>query len=194
MPTTCWADARRRGGVAVLAVAGLAGLAGPARASGGEAPLSVEGTLAAPGKTALVVKGAGAPLRIVVARGNGVPAGAPPDAVQVLGRVGDGALLVLETYPSRLNGGAGACGAGEERIVRALRLAPAPAAGTWQLRVASCWQSLEPDAAAPGQGLEWNPASATLVVRWISGPGTVPGSKAYRVAPDGRVKEVKPPA
>lgn len=187
MPTTCWARA--------LNTAALLLACAAAAASAGAPEPRVEGSLAAPGRTALVVHGVGAqPVRVQVARGDGVPPKAAPDAVKLLGRVGSSALVVLETYPSRLNAGAGACGAGEERIVRVLRLSPAPAAGTWQLRVASCWQSVEPDASAPGQGIEWDAANATLVLRWISGPGGAPGTKAYQVAPDGRVKEVKAPA
>lgn len=114
-----------------------------------------------------------------------VPPAAPLLSVQLLAAT-DAWLLVRDSYPSRLNQGQGACGAGEEVFLRVLRLQPARQ--TLQVKLASCWQNLELDASAPGEGVWWDAAGQTLQVRWL--PGSAPSrlSRRWRVGPDGAVQ------
>lgn len=101
-----------------------------------------------------------------VPRDRHVPPDAPVLSAQVLAST-DRWLLVRDSYPSRLNQGQGACGAGEEVFLRVLRLQPPKQ--TLQLKLASCWQNLELDPAATGEGVAWDAASQTLSVQWLPG-------------------------
>jgi len=172
----------------------LLAAAGPLWADAGSELPRVDAEMAAPGRTRLVVRPAVGPARnVVVARDRDVPAGARADAVAVLGAVGGTVLVVVETYPSRLNGGGGACGAGEERFLRVLRLQPPPAKATYSRKLASCWKELTLDPEAPDGGLSWSAAAGELLIQWFSGPdGGGPQKLLLRVGSDGRVLEVKP--
>jgi len=153
----------------------------------------VQAELAAPGRTRLrITFAAQAPQSLVVARDAQVPAQAEADRVDVVAALDTGVVVLVETYPSRLNGGAGQCGAGEERFLRVVSTAP-PAHQTYSRKLASCWRDTLLDTEFGDEGLRWSPASRELRIEWLSGPtGGKPESLTLRVAPDGRVKEVKP--
>lgn len=120
-----------------------------------------------------------------VPRDRHVPSDAAVLSVQVLAST-DRWLLVRDSYPSRLNQGQGACGAGEEVFLRVLRLQPPKQ--MLQLKLASCWQNLALDPSAPGDGVAWDAASQTLRVRWLTGPaGHGGGQRQWLLQPDGDV-------
>jgi hypothetical protein len=127
----------------------------------------------------------GAPVKRVwqLPRDAQVPPRAPVLEAQLLAAT-DRWLLVRDSYPSRLNQGQGACGAGEEVFLRVLRLQPPKQ--TLQLKLASCWQNLELDPSAPGEGVAWDAARQTLQVRWLSGPaGQGAEQRQWLLQPDG---------
>lgn len=179
MRMRCWASA------ALLACSAALASGGPA------AP--VQADRAAPGHTRLTVADAeGRVVTLTVPRDARVPAAAAPAKPKRLGDVGGNAVLVVDTYPSRLSGGAGPCGAGEEQFLRVLRLAPAPARQTLQLKLASCWDELELQAESGSGGLTWNADAGELTIDWLNGPKGGPEQRRLRVRRDGRVETLAP--
>ena len=205
MPTVSWVD---RAAWGVLCSASLVGpamaWAAAAASAPADAPSSGAASAAAPAY-AVQARTAGAgqtrweaswpastggtgPLKQVwlLPRDAKVPPRAPVLEAQLLAAT-DRWLLVRDSYPSRLNQGQGACGAGEEVFLRVLRLQPPKQ--TLQLKLASCWQNLELDSAAPGEGVWWDAASQTLQVRWLQAPaGQDAPLRHWRLAPDGAVQ------
>src|SRR3954471_17183360 len=132
MRTVCSASAL----VAALAL----GVGAAAQADGG----TVQAAAAGPGKTRLsFARTPSRPASLVVSRDAVVPAAAQPQAAAIVGRVGDDVVIVTDDYRSRLNLGGGQCGAGEERFLRVIRLAPKPAQETYRVKLASCWDDIE---------------------------------------------------
>lgn len=160
--------------------------------AGGEPDTGVRAESAGAGKTRLVFNGGRGPV-LVVARDAAVPAQARPAGVQVVATVGEQVLVLADSYPSRLNQGQGPCGAGEERFLRVVRLAPAPARQTWQVKLASCTQDIELQGEFAQGGIAWLPETSELRIQWLSGPTRqAPESRRLHVDRDGRVKELKP--
>lgn len=172
MPTRSWASAL----VAAVALAAAAA----AVADG----IAVRASPAGPGRTRLELSQPRA-ATLVVTRDEVVPANARPAGVSMVAAVGDAVAIVVDRYPSRLNLGAGACGAGEERFLRVLRLAPKPARETWRVKLASCWQNVEPK----DDGVHWDSASGELRVDWLAGPkDQSPETGRWHVGDDGAVQ------
>jgi hypothetical protein len=165
---------------------------GAAIASGGPAA-PVQADLAAPGRTRLTLADAeGRAVRLLVSRDKRVPQAAAPGRPTRVGDVGGTAVIVVDTYPSRLSGGAGQCGAGEEQFLRVVRIAPAPARQTLQLKLASCWDDLELQAEQGAGGLTWKPESGELTIAWLRGPKGGPETRRLRIARDGKVETLAP--
>lgn len=151
--------------------------------------LSVQATPAAPGRTRLQAGSAS----LVVTRDDQVPPAAAPAGAQVVASIGRTVLVVVDRYPSRLNRGAGECGAGEERFLRVIRLVPAPAHETYKLKLASCWTDLMPDDEFGDHGLQWTAATGELRIEWVAGPDSgTKQSLVLQIAPDGQVRTTKP--
>lgn len=175
----CWVSA------ALLACSAAVASGGPA------AP--VQADQAAPGRTRLTLADAeGRAVSLLVSRDKRVPQAAAPGRPTRVGDVGGTAVIVVDTYPSRLSGGAGPCGAGEEQFLRVVRLAPAPARQTFQLKLASCWDELELQAEAGTGGLAWKPEAGELTIHWLSGPKGGPEKRRLRIARDGKVETLSP--
>lgn len=168
MPTRCWA------------AASLLALLLPALAAADGTP-AVRGLAAGPGKTRLLLDGGAA---LVVARDAVVPPQAAPAGVEVLARVGAGVLVLVDRYPSRLNRGQAACGAGEESFLRVLRVLPPPARQTYVTKLASCHQNVE-----LRNDPAWDAATSTLTLDWLAGPTQqAPEMRRLQIAPDGSVQ------
>lgn len=169
MPTRCWAAASLLALLLLPALAAADGLPG------------VRGVAAGPGKTRLLLDGG---MALVVARDAVVPAQAAPAGVEVLARVGAGVLVLVDRYPSRLNRGQGACGAGEESFLRVLRVLPPPATQTYVTKLASCHQNIELRSEPV-----WDTATALLTLDWLAGPTQqAPETRRLLIAPDGSVQ------
>lgn len=189
MRITSWAS------LLVLAAA-TAACAAPAAEGGAPMPapaVQVQAQWAAPGRTRLsFAAGTAAPTTLVVERDAQVPPQAHPGRVQVLATLGATAVVLVDDYPSRLSGGQGECGAGRERFLRVVRIAPGPATLTYSTKLASCWKDIELDPEFGARGLQWSAASAELRIEWFSGPTAgKPESRTLRIAPDGSVEVVK---
>lgn len=172
---------RMRSWASALAIA----LCGAAWADGGVLPA----TLAAPGQTRLG-SGAGS---IVVSRDEHVPARAKPTGAERVGALGSDVLIIIDSYPSRLSQGAGACGAGKEQFLRVLRLLPRPVKETFRLKLASCWTGIEVQGEFGRNGLKWDADTGTLDIEWLAGPATqAPERRRLQIGTDGAVKDIKP--
>lgn len=171
MPMRCWAVS------AWLALAPLLAVA-----DGSPDAPALRAEAAGPGKTRLVF---GSGPAVVVTRDKGVPPAARASGVELLGRLGERVVIVADRYRSRLNTGGGQCGAGEERFLRVIRLAPAPAKETYRTKLASCWDDIE--LRQEGGGVQWAPASGELRIDWLQGPAL-----RLHIDADGSVKELKP--
>jgi hypothetical protein len=179
MRMRCWVSA------ALLACTAAAASGGPA------AP--VQADQAAPGRTRLTLADAeGRAVTLLVSRDKRVPQAAAPGRPTRVGDVAGTAVIVVDTYPSRLSGGAGQCGAGEEQFLRVVRLTPAPVRQTFQLKLASCWDELELKAEAGQGGLTWKPEAGELTIEWLSGPKGGPEKRRLRIARDGKVETLAP--
>lgn len=181
MPTLFWAKAL------VLALAAATSLPAAPDAA------FVQAEAAGPGRTRLSF--ATQPRAVLtVTRDRRVPPAAPPEAVQLVGRVGDTVVLVVDRYRSRLNLGQGQCGAGQEQFLRVVRLRPLPAKETFRLKLDSCWDSIERDSEFGQDGLSWSPDDARLQLRWLFGPTRHLEAEArtLHITPDGQVKDIKP--
>jgi hypothetical protein len=191
MRITSWAS------LLALAVA-TAACAAPAE-GGAPAPalqLQVRAEWAAPGRTRLsFASGSAAPATLIVERDAQVPPQAPPGRVQVLATLGTSVAVLVDDYPSRLSGGQGECGAGRERFLRVVRIAPSPATLTYSTKLASCWKDVELDPEFGARGLQWSASPgevAELRIEWFSGPTAgKPESRRLHIAPDGSVTVVK---
>jgi hypothetical protein len=158
--------------------------------------VQVQAQWAALGQTRLsFAVGTAAPTTLVVERDAQVPPQAHPGRVQVLATLGATAVVLVDDYPSRLSGGQGECGAGRERFLRVVRIAPGPATLTYSTKLASCWKDVELDPEFGARGLQWSASpgeAAELRIEWFSGPTAgKPESRRLRIAPDGRVTVVK---
>ena len=118
---------------------------------------------------------------------------APVSGVALLAVLDATTVVLVDRYPSRLNGGQGECGAGEESFVRIVRLRPAPARKLWQVKLASCWQDIEADGEYGDQGLHWSADTRELQIRWLQGPALKgPETRRLRLDASGAVKELTP--
>ena len=106
-----------------------------------------------------------------------VAAGAAPTDVKVIAELVD-TLLIVDTYNS-LPGGMSYCQAGEESFLRVVSTASGVPEETTRVKLNSCRQNIE----LGSPGLEWQPDSSTLQLRWLSGPGTrgVPAELTLRI-------------
>jgi hypothetical protein len=95
-----------------------------------------------------------------------VAPGSGPTNVRVVAEL-EGTLLIVDTYSS-LPGGMSYCQAGEESFLRVLSTASAVPEETARVKLSSCRQNIE----LSSPGLEWQPNSSTLHLRWLTGPGT----------------------
>lgn len=100
--------------------------------------------------------------------------------VALVASVSDKILLVQDTYASR-PGPLSMCQAGEESFLRVIQLAPLKQ--LLSLKLASCRDNIE--LASPG--LEWQAATATLGIHWLSGPNHTAEVKMVQIASNGEI-------
>lgn len=100
--------------------------------------------------------------------------------VALVASVSDKILLIQDTYASR-PGPLSMCRAGEESFLRVIQLAPLKQ--LMSLKLASCRDNIE--LASPG--LEWQAASATLAIHWLSGPSHTAEERTVQIASNGEV-------
>jgi hypothetical protein len=86
-------------------------------------------------------------------------------------------LLVIHTFASAPHPLA-RCRAGEEMFMRLLDFAAAKPMQAWQLKIASCIDTLELSEA----GGQWSAADQTLTINWLTGPGGKPETRRYKVS------------
>jgi hypothetical protein len=106
-----------------------------------------------------------------------VAPGARPTDIKIVAEL-DGTLLIVDTYAS-LPGGMSYCQAGEESFLRVVSIVSGAPEETTRVKLSSCRQNIE----LGSPGLEWQPGSSTLQLRWLSGPGTrgVPAELTLRI-------------
>jgi hypothetical protein len=106
-----------------------------------------------------------------------VAPGASPTDIKIVAEL-EGTLLIVDTYAS-LPGGMSYCQAGEESFLRVISTVSGVAEETTRVKLSSCRQNIE----LSSPGLEWQPGSSTLQLRWLSGPGTrgVPAELTLRI-------------
>jgi hypothetical protein len=117
------------------------------------------------GTTQIDIQEKGARQSIRVVRDGRVAPAASPIRVKLVAEIASSAAIVVDTYPS-VGAGMARCRAGEESFLRVISFARAPALDTLRIKLESCRDDIE--LASPG--LAWDPATATLSVRWLSGP------------------------
>jgi hypothetical protein len=94
-----------------------------------------------------------------------VPAGASPTALTVIGEIPNSAIVLVDKYHSA-PGGLGMCKSGEESFLRIIATNKKQPIESLRIKLESCIDNIE--LASPG--IEWQSASYTLHVRWLSGP------------------------
>lgn len=106
-----------------------------------------------------------------------VAPGAAPTDIEMVAEL-EGALLIVDTYAS-LPGAMSYCQAGRESFLRVVSTVSGVPEETTRVKLNSCRQSIE----LGSPGLEWQPGSSTLQLRWLSGPGTrgVPAEMTLRM-------------
>jgi hypothetical protein len=106
-----------------------------------------------------------------------VAPGAHPTDIKIVAEL-EGTLLIVDTYAS-LPGGMSYCQAGEESFLRVVSTVSGVPEETTRIKLSSCRQNIE----LGSPGLEWQPGSSTLQLRWLSGPGTrgVPAQLTLRI-------------
>jgi hypothetical protein len=124
---------------------------------------------------------------VMIARDATVEPAAEPSGIDVIGEVPGVAVAVADRYPST-PGGLYFCQAGDERFLRVLSLAGAPAQ-TMSLKVASCRDNLE----LSEPGLEWVAATSMLSVHWLTGPSGAPEVRTFQIGSDGAAHTVSAP-
>ena len=177
MRIVCWASA--------LIVIGAA--CSDACRAAGEKPQSVTASVVRSatehGQTRVDVQlDGGRRASMLLARDADVAAGSDPVAVTIVGVLPAAAIVLVDTYRSTA-GGLSQCQAGEERFLRVVSLAEGNAAQTFALKVASCRTNLE----LGDPGIEWDTASRTVRVHWLTGPSGAPETRAIRIDTDGSV-------
>lgn len=90
-----------------------------------------------------------------------------PSEIRLIGELPGLAVIISDTYPS-LVGGMSFCHAGEERFLRIISIAKRTANETFRIKLESCRENIE----LASQGIEWNPESATLHLKWLQGQNT----------------------
>ena len=167
---------------------GLAvGLLAPARADTGHPPSTPTTRLLLPvsAQSASAVKRS--PLVLPV-DATVVPSSVPV-AARLVGEVPGEALIVTDAHASR-PGGMGLCQSGTERFLRVLRTDQGGGGGgakeTYRVKLESCRDDIE--LATPG--LDWQPATGTLRIEWLQGPGVkgVAETRLLRIGAGGAVK------
>ncbi|CAN5529967.1 hypothetical protein BH10ACI4_BH10ACI4_34220 [soil metagenome] len=98
-----------------------------------------------------------------------------------------GAMVVVDTYPSRA-GGMHLCQAGEESFLRVFRTTKYKATETFHEKLESCRDNIE--LASPG--LQWTAETKTLNVEWLSSPGKAGqgGKQKLEVGANAGVKSI----
>jgi len=126
-----------------------------------------------------------APLAITLDRDETVAARSPLVAFRLIGEVGQGAVILSDTYRSK-SGGLSYCQAGEEQFLRVLSISPQRAVQTLRFKLASCRENVELD----DPGVEWNPHTAILKIHWLAAPGGRLESedRTYVITGDGRAE------
>jgi hypothetical protein len=126
-----------------------------------------------------------APLAIMLDRDETVASRSPLIEFRLIGEVGQGAVILTDTYRSK-SGGLSYCQAGEEQFLRVLSISPQRAEQTLRLKLASCRENVELD----DPGVEWNPQTATLTIHWLAAPGGRVESedRTYVITSDGRAE------
>jgi hypothetical protein len=100
------------------------------------------------------------------------------DSATLIGRVGDGVLVVSTDYGSRPGNPQGECGAGNETVLRVIALRPR-VHQTFEKRVESCWNNIE------RTSVDWNAAIATLTTDLSTADGDI--ATRYKVSDEGIV-------
>ena|ERR1700682_2830670 len=94
-----------------------------------------------------------------------VPASAAPTTLTIIGEIPNSAIVLVDKYRS-VPGGLGMCKSGEESFLRVIATNKDPPIESLRIKLGSCIDNIE--LASPG--IEWESASSTLHVRWLSGP------------------------
>jgi hypothetical protein len=132
-------------------------------------------TASARGRTMIfTLAGVARPLRVPL--GRDIAANDSRHSVTLLVSPAPGQVLVIDTYASAPQSLA-RCQAGEELFMRLLDFAAARPAQTWQLKIASCIDTLE----LSDSGGEWSKADQTLTLNWLTGPTGKPETRRYKV-------------
>jgi hypothetical protein len=76
------------------------------------------------------------------------------------------------------------CQAGEELFLRVVSVSAATALETSTTKIASCRDNLE----LGDRGVEWDPATSTIRIHWLSGPEQKPEVRTLRIGADGRAE------
>jgi hypothetical protein len=120
--------------------------------------------------------------RVFLARDSTVAAKSAPSDVRIVAEFPGKVLILVDTYPS-IPGGMSYCRAGKESFLRAVAIAGTPPKETLRIKLESCLQGIE----LTGPGVEWDPASATLRIHWLTGPSQKdkPEERTIRFGPDG---------
>jgi hypothetical protein len=133
------------------------------------------------GKTRLeIASTGGAPRAVTVARDETVAPETKIDKLRVIGVVGDRAVVLVDTYPSKPLG-LSYCQAGEEQFLRVIALSGREPKETLRVKLASCRQNIE--LASPG--LEWKAETTELKIHWLMGPSK---ERTYKITSDGKAE------
>jgi hypothetical protein len=183
MPTQFWA---RHGGAGPRPAKLAAGLFVSCiiYAQGNSVALPSGGTVrysTVSGKTRLeIASTGGAPRAVTVARDETVAPETKIDKLRVIGVVGDRAVVLVDTYPSKPLG-LSYCQAGEEQFLRVIALSGREPKETLRVKLASCRQNIE--LASPG--LEWKAETTELKIHWLMGPSK---ERTYKITSDGKAE------
>ena len=88
------------------------------------------------------------------------------DKLQAVGEIERKAYIVTDSYPSR-PGPLSSCQAGKETFLRVLA-ADRQLRETLSVKIESCSSNIE----LAESGLDWNPKSSDLRLKWLNAPGT----------------------
>lgn len=136
------------------------------------------------GRTVLDIRSGGASHVLAVARDTTVASNAAPMGATVVGEIAGKVVVVADNYPS-VAGGMSYCGAGVERFLRVLSIAPTPPVETYRLKLASCRENIE----LASDSILWQSDSAALRVHWLAGPNATHATQVMmlQIGNDGRV-------
>jgi hypothetical protein len=166
--------------VALALTAGCSNKKPPAAVQSTVAP-TVSGRTVA-GGTELVIATPGQQRVVTVHRDDTVAAEAPPAEITLIGTLPGVAVIVTDRYAST-PGGMSYCQAGEEQFLRVIAIGDTTPLATLNQKVASCRQNIE----LADPGIEWNAATSTLRVQWLTGPDGAT-SRTYHVDSKGSVR------